>query len=123
MSKPTNIIVSVSEDNLRHTIDDKIRPMTGSAWWVLRGMPRRPLVGGMIYFKRAGMIIAEARITSVRKVGSTDASGLETRVAWNREDAREIEHQPSPKKLGQGFTYCDRLEDYVTITGTVAIPQ
>lgn len=123
MSEPTNIIVSVSEANLRHTIDDKITPMTGSAWWVLRGMPARPLVGGMIYFKRGPNIIAEAQVVAVRKAGSTNASGFETRVVWNREDAREIEPQSSPKRLGQGFTYCDRLEDYVRITGIACIPQ
>lgn len=88
----------------------------GSLWYELNVGPRELRPGDLVYFIRAGKMVARARITDCTWKYASEMggsyTGVETTTSCNRFEIKEMElaKRPIPHKGFQGFQYVSAKE-------------
>jgi hypothetical protein len=83
----------------------------GSLWYELNVEPQRATIGDLVYFIRAGEMVARARITDCTWKDASEMggsyTGVETTTSCNRFEIRKMElaKRPLPHQGFQGFQY------------------
>jgi hypothetical protein len=88
----------------------------GSLWYELNVEPQRATIGDLVYFIRAGEMVARARITDCAWKDASEMggsySGVETTTSCNRFEIKDMElaKRPVPHRGFQGFRYVTSKE-------------